>query len=208
MQNTHNTGHTRGISQERLSAMVHNTAMVTKPKHFPVPKVVSRTATTVAATPTKSTELMPGDVAMGQAGDELRTLLGSCVSVILTDPRRTVGAMCHIVHVGEPNAANRHNAAYGGVAMAEMFQRLQSVGILAQRCEAYVYGGGNMFPGITSGPQVGDRNGQWVMEFLADHGIAVVDYSLGGTSYRKVSWVVGRAEPQVEDVSIEQGRFQ
>ena len=38
-------------------------------------------------------DLMPGDVALGTAGDQLKTLLGSCVSVILTDPRRTVGAM-------------------------------------------------------------------------------------------------------------------
>ena len=52
-------------------------------------------------------ELMPGDVAIGQAGDQFKTLLGSCVSVVLTDPRRTVGAMCHIVHVGTPNAEAR-----------------------------------------------------------------------------------------------------
>ena len=58
-------------------------------------------------------DLMPGDVALGQAGEQLKTLLGSCVAVILTDPRRTVAAMCHIVHVGQPNAANQHNTAYG-----------------------------------------------------------------------------------------------
>ena len=66
-------------------------------------------------------ELMPGDVALGYAGDQLKTLLGSCVSVILTDPRRTVGAMCHIVHVGIPTRPTSHNTAYGVVAMAEMF---------------------------------------------------------------------------------------
>ena len=76
---------------------------------------------------TKALELMPGDVALGRKGDRLKTLLGSCISVILTDPRRTVGAMCHIVHVGKPNAANQHNTAFGIVAMDEMFHRLQSV---------------------------------------------------------------------------------
>ncbi|TXH87519.1 MAG: hypothetical protein E6Q78_14245 [Rhodoferax sp.] len=188
--------------------VVHNTGMVTKHKHFPAPIARQHQGVGRPGLQHSSTELMPGDVALGLAGDSLRTLLGSCVSVILTDPRRTVGAMCHIVHVGSPNAANRHNTAYGEVAMQEMFQRLQGVGILAQRCQAFVYGGGNMFPGIASGPQVGDRNAQWVWDFLHDHGIAVVDYSLGGTSYRKVSWTVGTSEPSVENVSIEQGGFQ
>lgn len=188
--------------------VVHNKGMVTGPKSSRIKSVPPAAAAAGRWPDSKSTEIMPGEVALGTAGDELRTLLGSCVSVILTDPRRTVGVMCHIVHVGTPNAANRHNTAYGEVAMDAMFSKLQAVGIPAQRCEAYVYGGGNMFPGIVSGTSVGDRNAQWVMEFLEDHGIHVVDVSLGGTSYRKVSWRVGAAEPKVDNVSIEQGGFQ
>lgn len=184
----------------------HNTGMAIQHKFFPAVARMTRPGT--AGSTTHSTELMPGDVALGRVGDELRTLLGSCVGVILTDPRRTVAAMCHIVHVGRPNTANRHNTAYGEVAMHAMFERLQGVGILARRCQAYAYGGGNMFPGVVSGPLVGDRNAQWVLDFLHDQGIAVGDYSLGGTSYRKVCWTVGHGEPQVENVSIEQGGFQ
>lgn len=186
--------------------VLHNTAMATQHKHPLSPARPARHG--VAGAQLLANELMPGAVALGRAGDALRTLLGSCVSVILTDPRRTVAAMCHIVHVGRPNSANRGNTAYGEVAMQEMFLRLQGVGILAQRCQAYAYGGGNMFPGVASGPLVGDRNAQWVLDFLHDQGIAVVDYSLGGTSYRKVSWTVGQGEPFVENVSIEQGGFQ
>lgn len=184
----------------------HNTRMVDPHKLFPA---VGRLASPgMAGADTRTTELMPGDVALGRVGDELRTLLGSCVGVILTDPRRTVATMCHIVHVGRPNAANRNNTAYGEVAMHAMFERLQGVGILARRCQAYAYGGGNMFPGLANGPLVGDRNAQWVLDYLHDQGIVVVDYSLGGTSYRKVGWTVGQGEPRVENVSIEQGGFQ
>ena len=42
--------------------------------------------------------LHPGDVACGERGERFETLLGSCVAIVLTDPRRTIGAMCHIVH--------------------------------------------------------------------------------------------------------------
>lgn len=148
-------------------------------------------------------ELMPGDVVLGLAGDQLKTLLGSCVSVILTDPRRTVAAMCHIVHVGRPNASSVRNAAYGEVAMAEMFARLLAVGLPPSRCHAYVFGGGNMFAQRYSATHVGVNNVEWVLDFLHGQGITVVNHCLGGNGYRKVSWTVGLGEPLVETVFSE-----
>ena len=150
-------------------------------------------------------ELMPGEVALGRGGDQLKTLLGSCVSVILTDPRRTVGVMCHIVHVGRPNAANVHNTAYGQVAMQDMFDRLLDVAIPAARCQAYVYGGGNMFPQLFNTTHVGAKNADWVLDYLHDCGIAVVAHDVGGNGYRKVAWTVGRDPPAVETVRTDVG---
>ncbi len=145
-------------------------------------------------------ELLPGDVALGRSGDTLKTLLGSCVSVILTDPRRTVGVMCHIVHVGHPNAANQHNTAFGSVAMAEMTRRLFAIGFAPRSCEAYVVGGGNMFPQLVTHHHVGLNNVDWVMGYLAHHKIPVLKEDLGGTGYRKLTWVVGAKDPCVETV--------
>jgi chemotaxis protein CheD len=150
-------------------------------------------------------ELMPGDVALGQAGERFKTLLGSCVSVLLTDPRRTVGAMCHIVHVGTPNAENRHNTAYGVAAMHEMFTQLRARGINPRLCQAYVYGGGNMFPQLFREKHVGASNVDWVLHYLETHEVQVLDHCLGGNGYRKVSWTVGPQEPVVETVFSEQG---
>jgi chemotaxis protein CheD len=147
---------------------------------------------------------MPGDVALAFAQDQLKTLLGSCVSVILTDPKRTVAAMCHIVHVGKPNAANIRNTAYGVVAMDEMFARLRRVGVTPKLCEAYVFGGGNMFPHLFMARHVGASNSEWVLDYLHAQSIQVVDSCLGGNGYRKVAWTVGPTEPLVETVFAEQ----
>ena len=143
-------------------------------------------------------ELMPGDVALGYAGDQLKTLLGSCVSVILTDPRRTVGVMCHIVHVGHPNTANRNNTAYGSVAMADMTRRLYAIGFAPRSCEAYVVGGGNMFPKLFTHHA---SNIDWVLGYLEHHKIKVLRQDLGGTGYRKLVWTVGGSDPTVETAS-------
>lgn len=150
-------------------------------------------------------DLMPGDVALGQVGDQLKTLLGSCVAVILTDPRRTVATMCHIVHVGQPNAANHQNTAYGTVAMDDMFRRLHGVGVTPRLCQAYVFGGGNMFPKLITNNPIGNNNVSWVLHQLKHHHIDVIDHCLGGPGYRKVSWTVGPTEPVVEVVMAGSG---
>lgn len=150
-------------------------------------------------------ELMPGDVALAHQGERLKTLLGSCVAVILTDPRHTVATMCHIVHTSTPNSANLHNTAYGICAMEEMFHRLRHVGLTPHMCQAYAYGGGNMFPHLSSGDNVGSRNARWVTDFLTSHNIALVDHSLGGAHYRKITWSVGSLEPSLVLTSVETG---
>lgn len=152
-----------------------------------------------------STELMPGDVALGRSGDAMKTLLGSCIAVILTDPRRTLGAMCHIVHVGHQSAATAGNTAYGLSAMQEMFDLLACEGAMPQQCHAYVYGGGNMFPHLYTSGTVGDRNAAWVLDFLEEQGIVVTHCSVGGPNYRKVAWTVGPWAPVIETVLVTEG---
>lgn len=113
--------------------------------------------------------------------------------------------MCHIVHVGKPNAANARNTAFGSVAMQEMFARLRAVGINPLLCHAYVFGGGNMFPSMFRVRHVGDSNVAWALDFLDHHRIPVANHCLGGNGYRKVSWTVGVSEPVVETILADQG---
>jgi len=156
-------------------------------------------------TQAKVRELMPGDVVFARAGEKLKTLLGSCVAVILTDPRRTLATMCHIVHVGKANAANRGNTAFGEEAMTAMFNLLLGAGVVPRLCDAYVYGGGNMFPNLIHGRTVGDNNLYWVLDCLEHEGIRVVGHDMGAAGYRKVHWEVGPQEPTVELVPVEEG---
>lgn len=57
--------------------------------------------------PLRRLTLHPGDVACVDRGERLDTLLGSCVAILLTDPQRSVGAMCHVVHAGAPRDCRR-----------------------------------------------------------------------------------------------------
>ncbi len=110
--------------------------------------------------------LHPGGVACGERGERFETLLGSCVAIVLTDPRRTVGAMCHIVHAMPAPAGRHDDATYADAALRQMNQRLRARGLQPGQCEAYVYGGGNMFPRVYPQQSIGTRNVDWVLDAL------------------------------------------
>ncbi len=147
--------------------------------------------------------LHPGDVGVGTRGDRLETLLGSCIAIALTDPRRTVGAMCHFVHRGDGPDARYADAAFAAMAAA-----LRRLGIEPRLCEAHLAGGGHMFPAL--GPRtagdVGAANAAYALALLAAHGVPVRSRSLGGAVYRRVAWTVGDDAPQVECVPLEPGK--
>lgn len=151
--------------------------------------------------------LHPGDVVCAERGVRLETLLGSCVAIILTDPARTVGAMCHIVHRGpadgQPWPATIARASLTGTgALQAMRAQLAGRGIEARRCHAYVYGGGNMFPDLVQQRHVGDANASWALDALAQEGVVVLHHDLGGRCYRRLAWTVGPEEPVVTAVAV------
>ena len=146
--------------------------------------------------------LHPGDVVCADRGDRLETLLGSCVAIVLTDPRRTVGAMCHIVHSKPASSSARASGAHADVALDTMYALLRARGIEPRLCEAYVVGGGNMFPDIFQHSHVGDDPAQWALDALAQDGVPVLFEDVGGTTYRRLAWTVGPDLPQVIAVPI------
>jgi chemotaxis protein CheD len=154
------------------------------------------------APPVTSCFLHPGGVAIGLRGERFETLLGSCVAIILSDPRRTVGAICHLVHASPAPLSNPDCTTYGEPALAWMFQALRGQGIEPRLCDAHVYGGGNMFPWLGGGPQVGDRNVAWALDILRQHGVPVRVQDTGGAVYRRLGWTVGLDEPEVTTVDV------
>jgi chemotaxis protein CheD len=145
--------------------------------------------------------LHPGDVVCAERGDKLETLLGSCVAIVMTDPRRTIGAMCHIVHSGD-SCCTGATAAHAHVALDTMYRQLRTRGIVPALCHAYVYGGGNMFPDLVPGPQVGEGNARWAIAALQRDGVELLHADVGGNCYRRLSWTVGTLPPQATAVPV------
>lgn len=151
--------------------------------------------------------LHPGDVAVVGRGERLETVLGSCVAIVLSDPRRTVGAMCHVVHASPANTRSENPTAHGDAALARMFQLLRHRGIEPRLCQAWVYGGGHMFPGriglTPADGHVGATNAHWALHTLHTLGLHVVDAELGGHAWRRLGWTVGPDDPELRVMPLE-----
>jgi len=143
--------------------------------------------------------LHPGDVVCAQRGARLETLLGSCIAIILTDPRRTLAAMCHFVHACISRGPL--DTTHAEMALPAMQTALRARGIVPALCEAYVYGGAHMFPDMfpdrVDTMHVGARNADWAFAALAHEGIPVLAHDVGGCRHRRLGWVVGPQAPQV-----------
>ncbi len=146
--------------------------------------------------------LHPGDVRVVERGERLETLLGSCVAIVMTDPRRTVGAMCHVVHSRAPVAAAVETSAWGEMALRTMYGGLLARGIVPALCQAWVYGGGNMFPALFGPGHVGADNTDWAFAALARDGVRVLAHDTGGMVYRRLAWTVGDGPPEVAAVQV------
>jgi chemotaxis protein CheD len=136
----------------------------------------------------KTIELLPGEHFVGDERYRVRTLLGSCVSIVLWQPERRLGAMSHFVLADGPPASpdRRLSGRYGNEALALMLDELRALGVAPGDCRAKVFGGGAMFDATSRLPDVGRKNGEAARELLQHHGIPIVSESLFGGGHRQI----------------------
>ncbi|MBY0242671.1 MAG: chemotaxis protein CheD [Burkholderiaceae bacterium] len=129
--------------------------------------------------------LLPGEYFVGGAGHRIRTLLGSCVSIILWHPERKIGTMSHfLLSSRNQGKSTGLNSRYGAESLALMLSELRTLGVDPKECQAKIFGGGQMFPGSSQG--IGRQNGEEALRLLQAHGIRVVSESLYGMGHRNI----------------------
>jgi chemotaxis protein CheD len=119
--------------------------------------------------------LQPGEFFVADAEYQMRTMLGSCVSITLWHPFKRVGAMSHFLLPtrGATDRSPGLDARYGDEALELMLAELRQMGVAPSQCQGKVFGGGNMFPDhFRSGVMnVGQRNGEAARSCCNHHGV-------------------------------------
>lgn len=136
----------------------------------------------------EAVKILPGEYFVTQRDLVIVTVLGSCVSVCLRDRVSGIGGMNHFMLPGNSDGGISPisaSARYGVYAMELLLNHLLKLGARRHCFEAKVFGGGSVLRGMTAN-NVGDRNAEFVREYLATEKIQVIAEDLLDIYPRKV----------------------
>jgi len=142
-----------------------------------------------AASSTWMVKVFPGEFHIARKADEtLVTVLGSCVSACIRDPRTGIGGMNHfMLPSGEADAwgGASQSTRYGNFAMEKLINELIKAGCSRDSMEIKVFGGGNV---TTSSSMVGTKNANYVLRYLQAEGLKCAVQDLGGDYPRRIQY--------------------
>lgn len=136
----------------------------------------------------EAVKILPGEYFVTQRDIVIVTVLGSCVSVCLRDRVSGIGGMNHFMLPGNTDGGMSPisaSARYGVYAMELLVNHLLKLGARRNCFEAKVFGGGSVLRGMTAN-NVGDRNAEFVRDYLETEKIQVVAEDLLDIYPRKV----------------------
>jgi two-component system chemotaxis response regulator CheB len=128
----------------------------------------------------------PGQLYAGKAPISIKTILGSCVAVILMDRKAGVLGLCHYL-LDRPPGGNHSGYRYGVHAIPALIQEMQLLGASPQRLEAQIFGGANLSERLLVFHQeIGKSNILIAQEILRQHGIPLTRAETGGHVGRNI----------------------
>jgi chemotaxis protein CheD len=134
--------------------------------------------------------LRPGDYYIGQRGEILGTVLGSCVAACIRDARLRIGGMNHFMLPTQQADGFASMAGsgwpptrFGDTAMRTLLTQLLRRGARTADLEIKLVGGARVLDTLSD---VGARNIQFAREYLRAEGLRVLGEDLGDLYPRKV----------------------
>ncbi|MFM9835436.1 MAG: chemoreceptor glutamine deamidase CheD [Methylophilaceae bacterium] len=134
-------------------------------------------------------KISPGEYFYTDKDMMIVTVLGSCVSACVRDIVTGIGGMNHFMLPDSAKADKdspvSESMRYGTYAMEVLINQLIKNGARRENLEAKIFGGGNVLRSFTT-MNVGDRNADFVRNYLKEEGIRVTGEDLNDIYPRKV----------------------
>jgi chemotaxis protein CheD len=134
-------------------------------------------------------KIAPGEYYFTDHDMVIVTVLGSCVSACIRDNINGVGGMNHFMlpdgGKADKDSPISESMRYGTYAMEVLINQLLKNGARRENLEAKIFGGGNVLRSFTT-MNVGDRNADFVRNFLKEERIRVTGEDLNDIYPRKV----------------------
>lgn len=134
--------------------------------------------------------ILPGEAHTTDKKDEaIVTVLGSCVSACIRDPKTGVGGMNHFMlpesATGQWGEQVSAAMRYGNFAMEALINAVLRLGARRETLEIKLFGGANFTTGAT---RIGDKNADFALKYLENEGLRVAAADLGGILGRRIEY--------------------
>ena len=138
-------------------------------------------------------KVLPGEYFVYDEDLLITTTLGSCIAACLWDRERRIGGMNHFML---PDGAG-DSGRYGSYAMELLINELLKKGASRLTLEAKIFGGGAVIGGMSS-INVGERNTQFVINYLQTERIPIVSRDVLEIYPRKVCFLPASGKAMVK----------
>ncbi len=143
----------------------------------------------------EAVKVLPGEFFVYDEDILIMTTLGSCIAACLWDREKRVGGMNHFLLPDGAGAAD--SGRYGSFAMDLLIGELVKRGATRATMEAKVFGGGAVVSGMNT-INVGERNTNFVLDYLRTERIAVVSKDVMDIYPRKVCFLPASGKAMVK----------
>jgi len=138
-------------------------------------------------------KVLPGEYFVHDEDLLITTTLGSCIAACVWDRERHIGGMNHFMLPEGTGDSGR----YGSYAMELLINELLKRGASRQTLEAKIFGGGAVISGMSS-INVGERNTQFVIDYLNTERIPIVSRDVLEIYPRKVCFLPASGKAMVK----------
>jgi len=135
--------------------------------------------------------LQPGEFYFGDEKTRIRTLLGSCVAIVLWHPKLRIGGMCHFMlpHRPRDRQGEALDGRYGEDALHMFMRELARSGTKPADYQVKLFGAGQMFDHGAKPRRhvnISERNIEAGRELLERHRFQLHGHDMGGVGHRNV----------------------
>ena len=139
-------------------------------------------------------KVLPGEYYVSQDDLMVMTVLGSCIAACIWDPKIRVGGMNHFML---PEGGGDTSGRYGSYAMELLINEMIKLGARRETMQAKVFGGGQVMHSFTT-MNVGERNTQFVLDYLQTERIAIISKDVLDIHPRKVCYFPATGKAMVK----------
>lgn len=132
---------------------------------------------------TQCVNLLPGEFYTAKPGEMIMTILGSCIAACVRDTKRGIGGMNHFLLAKPQDSVSSPSARYGSYAMECLINDILKKGGHREDLEVKIFGGSDL---INSTIRIGQKNCDFIRQYLKNEGLRVVAQDLGGNRPRRI----------------------